>query len=126
MLGAYGFLRAIFEVFDRHRTVVDVVTTSEVSVSLSLDDSSGLEAIVSELERLGSVTVETERAMICVVGAGLRGTPGIAARVFNTISDINVMLISQGSSAINLTFVIEERQMGEAVRRLHTTFFKES
>ena len=64
--------------------------------------------------------------MICVVGAGLRGTPGIAARVFNTISDINVMLISQGSSAINLTFVIEERQMGEAVRRLHTTFFKES
>jgi len=126
MLGAYGFLRAIFEVFDRHRTVVDVVTTSEVSVSLSLDDSSGLEAIVPELERLGSVTVETERAMICVVGAGLRGTPGIAARVFNTISDINVMLISQGSSAINLTFVIEERKMGEAVRRLHTTFFKES
>jgi len=124
MLGAYGFLRAIFEVFDRHRTVVDVVTTSEVSVSLSLDDSSGLEAIVSELERLGSVTVETERAMICVVGAGLRGTPGIAARVFNTISDINVMLISQGSSAINLTFVIEERQMGEAVRRLHKTFFE--
>ena len=125
MLGAYGFLRAIFEVFDRHRTVVDVVTTSEVSVSLSLDDSRGLEAIVPELERLGSVTVETNRAMICVVGAGLRGTPGIAARVFNTISDINVMLISQGSSAINLTFVIEERQMGEAVRRLHTTFFKE-
>ena len=62
--------------------------------------------------------------MICVVGAGLRGTPGIAARVFNTISDINVMLISQGSSAINLTFVIEERQMGEAVRRLHKTFFE--
>jgi aspartate kinase len=126
MLGAYGFLRAIFEVFDRHRTVVDVVTTSEVSVSLSLDDSSGLEAIVPELERLGSVTVETERAMICVVGAGLRGTPGIAASVFNTISDINVLLISQGASAINLTFMIEERQLGEAVRRLHTTFFKES
>lgn len=124
MLGAYGFLRAIFEVFDRHRTVVDVVTTSEVSVSLSLDDASNLEPIVVELERLGTVTVETDRAMICVVGAGLRGTPGIAASVFSTISDINVMLISQGSSSINLTFVIEERQMREAVSRLHGTFFE--
>jgi aspartate kinase len=124
MLGAYGFLRAIFEVFDRHRTVVDVVTTSEVSVSLSLDDASELAAIVVELESLGTVSVETERAMICVVGAGLRGTPGIAARVFSTISDINVMLISQGSSSINLTFVIEERQLHEAVNRLHATFFE--
>ncbi len=124
MLGAYGFLRAIFEVFDRHRTVVDVVTTSEVSVSLSLDDASQLAPIVKELELLGSVNVETERAMICVVGAGLRGTPGIAARVFSTISDINVMLISQGSSSINLTFVIEERQLNEAVKRLHETFFE--
>lgn len=123
MLGAYGFLRAIFEVFDRHRTVVDVVTTSEVSVSLSLDDTTALGSIVAELEQLGTVTVERDRAMICVVGAGLRGTPGIAARVFSTISDINVMLISQGSSSINLTFVIEERQMSEAVRRLHGTFF---
>ena len=124
MLGAYGFLRAIFEVFDRHRKVVDVVTTSEVSVSLSLDDASNLEAIVRDLESLGTVSVETERAMICVVGAGLRGTPGIAARVFSTISDINVMLISQGSSSINLTFVIEERQLNEAVSRLHETFFE--
>lgn len=126
MLGAYGFLRAIFEIFDRHRTVVDVVTTSEVSVSLSLDDTSELGPIVAELGQLGSVTVETARAMICVVGSGLRGTPGIAARVFSTISDINVMLISQGSSSINLTFVIEERQMSEAVTRLHETFFNAS
>ena len=124
MLGAYGFLRAIFEVFDRHRKVVDVVTTSEVSVSLSLDDASELDAIVREWASLGTVSVETERAMICVVGAGLRGTPGIAARVFSTISDINVMLISQGSSSINLTFVIEERQLHEAVSRLHETFFE--
>ena len=124
MLGAYGFLRAIFEVFDKHRTVVDVVTTSEVSVSLTLDETSKLEAIVAELEQLGTVNVETSRAMICVVGVGLRGTPGIAARVFSTISDINVMLISQGSSSINLTFVIEERQLNEAVNRLHQTFFE--
>ena len=123
MLGAYGFLRALFEVFDRHRTVVDVVTTSEVSVSLSLDDASALPAIVEELERLGTVRVEKGRAIICVVGEGLRGTPGIAARVFSTISDINVTLISQGASSINFTFAIEEELVREAVTRLHEEFF---
>ena len=123
MLGAYGFLRALFEVFDKHRTVVDVVTTSEVSVSLSLDDASALPIIVEELERLGAVRVEKGRAIICVVGEGLRGTPGIAARVFSTISDINVALISQGASSINFTFAIEEERAGEAVNRLHDAFF---
>ena len=123
MLGAYGFLRALFEVFDKHRTVVDVVTTSEVSVSLSLDDASALPAIVEDLERLGTVRVEPGRAIICVVGEGLRGTPGIAARVFSTISDINVTLISQGASSINFTFAIEEERVKEAVTRLHEEFF---
>jgi aspartate kinase len=123
MLGAYGFLRALFEVFDRHRTVVDVVTTSEVSVSLSLDDASALPAIVEDLERLGTVRVEKGRAIICVVGEGLRGTPGIAARVFSTISDINVTLISQGASSVNFTFAIEEERVKEAVTRLHEEFF---
>ena len=123
MLGAYGFLRALFEVFDRHRTVVDVVTTSEVSVSLSLDDDSALPQIVEELEQLGTVRVEKGRAIICVVGEGLRGTPGIAARVFSTISDINVTLISQGASSINFTFAIEEERVKEAVTRLHEAFF---
>ena len=123
MLGAYGFLRALFEVFERHRTVVDVVTTSEVSVSLSLDDASALPAIVAELEQLGTVRVEKGRAIICVVGEGLRGTPGIAARVFSTISDINVTLISQGASSINFTFAIEEERVKEAVIRLHEEFF---
>jgi aspartate kinase len=123
MLGAYGFLRALFEVFERYRTAVDVVTTSEVSVSLSLDDASALPAIVEELNSLGTVRVEKGRAIICVVGEGLRGTPGIAARVFSTISDINVTLISQGASSINFTFAIEEERVKEAVRRLHDAFF---
>jgi aspartate kinase len=123
MLGAYGFLRALFEVFEKHRTVVDVVTTSEVSVSLSLDDAEKLPEIVEELERLGTVRVEKGRAIICVVGEGLRGTPGVAARVFSTISDINVTLISQGASSINFTFAIEEERLHEAVRRLHAAFF---
>ena len=124
MLGAYGFLRALFEVFDKHRTAVDVVTTSEVSVSLSLDDTSALPAIVAELEKLGSVNIEEKRAILCIVGEGLRSTPGIAARIFSTISDINVSLISQGASRINLTFAVEEARAREAVTRLHREFFE--
>lgn len=124
MLGAYGFLRALFEVFDRNRTAVDVVTTSEVSVSLSLDDTSNLPEIVKELEELGSVSIEEKRAILCIVGEGLRTTPGIAARIFSTISDINVSLISQGASRINLTFAVEEERAREAVMRLHREFFE--
>ena len=124
MLGAYGFLRALFEVFDRHRTVVDVVTTSEVSVSLTLEDARALPAIVSELRALGEVSVEPHRAIVCVVGEGLRTTPGIAARIFSTVQDINVSLISQGASRVNLTFVIAEDRVHEAVRRLHEACFE--
>lgn len=124
MLGAYGFLRALFEIFDEHKTAVDVVTTSEVSVSLSLDDTTSLPAIVAALEKLGTVSVAEKRAILCVVGEGLRSTPGIAARIFSTISDINVSLISQGASRINLTFAVEEEHAREAVARLHKEFFE--
>jgi aspartate kinase len=124
MLGAYGFLRALFEVFERHKTVVDVVATSEVSVSLSLDDASALPLIVAELEQLGTVRVEKGCAIVCVVGEGLRGTPGIAARVFSAVSNINVTLISQGASSINFTFAVEEEHVAEAVKRLHAEFFE--
>jgi aspartate kinase len=123
MLGAYGFLRAIFEVFDRHRTGVDVVSTSEVSVSLSIDDPRRLPAIVEDLQRLGSVRVLHEHAIVCVVGEGIGDMPGVAARVFGAISDINIVLISQGASSINLTFIVQEREVNDAVRRLHDTFF---
>jgi aspartate kinase len=124
MLGAYGFLRAIFEVFERHRAEVDIVCTSEVSVSLSLEDTTALDAIVEDLKQIGAVKVESGRAIVCIVGEGLRSTPGIAGRVFSTIKDINVLLISQGASNINLTFVIEERHVEEVVRRLHAAFFE--
>ena len=119
MLGAYGFLRALFEVFDRYKMPVDVVTTSEVSLSLTVEDGAALPAVTRELEGLGEVRVEPRKAIICVVGEGLRTTPGIAARVFETIRDINVSLISQGASRVNLTFVVDEDQVREAVVRLH-------
>jgi len=124
MLGAYGFLRALFEVFERHRTAIDLVTTSEVSVSLSLDDTTALAEIVRDLQQIGAVKVEHDRALVCVVGEGLRNTPGIAAKVFTAVRNINVMLISQGASSINLTFVVEEELAEKAVRQLHRAFFE--
>ncbi|MEJ7711949.1 MAG: hypothetical protein WKF84_19280 [Pyrinomonadaceae bacterium] len=114
-----------FEVFERHRTAVDVVATSEVSISLTIDDRSALEAIVRDLRTLGTaVEVEDKRAIICVVGEGLRSTPGVAAKVFDQLRDINISLIPQGASSINLTFVTDERQASEAVARLHKAFFE--
>jgi aspartate kinase len=125
MLGAYGFLSQLFEVFDRHRTIVDIVTTSEVSVSMSVEDASAMDAIIADLKPFAAVSVEPRRAIVCVVGEGLRWTPGVAGEVFSTISDINVLLISQGASNVNLTFVVEEERAVETVRRLHAAFFEE-
>ncbi|HYP01380.1 MAG TPA: lysine-sensitive aspartokinase 3 [Pyrinomonadaceae bacterium] len=124
MLGAYGFLRALFEVFERHRTIIDIVTTSEVSVSLSLEDTSKVEEIIRDLRPIAAVKVETGLAVVCVVGEELRYTSGIAARIFGTLGDINVLLISQGASNVNLTFVVAERDVEETVRRLHASLFE--
>lgn len=123
-LGAYGFLRRIFEVFDRHQTVVDVVTTSEVSLSMSLDDVRMLPRIIKELRQIGSVEVNTDRAVVCVVGEGLCGAPGIASSIFASIGNIPITLISQGASSSNLTFVVDQDCVQRAVTRLHETFFE--
>jgi len=125
MLLAYGFLRTIFEVFDRHQTSVDVVTTSEVSVSMTLDNTDRLEAIKRDLSGIGEVVVEREKAIVCVVGDNLKFTPGVAARLFHAIESTNVNMISQGASEINLTFVIDESEVVRVVRLLHDAFFAE-
>ncbi|MDB4949729.1 MAG: aspartate kinase [Gemmatimonadetes bacterium] len=125
MLGVYGFLKALFDVFDRHRTPVDVVATSEVSVSLSVEETDALPALLPELRALGTVDVEEGNAIVCVVGEGLRTTPGIAARVFGTIRDVNVRMISQGASRLNLTFVVKDDQAHEVVSRLHAELFED-
>jgi aspartate kinase len=123
MLGAYGFLRALFEIFERHETVVDVLASGEVSISLTIEDRSRLGALLRDLTELGEVWVEEHRAIIAVVGIGLRNTPGLAARVFNAVWPANVEVISQGSSSINMTFVVREEDGPDVVRRLHREFF---
>ena len=125
MLGAYGFMSAIFQIFERHRTVVDVVTTSEVSVSLTLDNTSALDAVVADLERIGTVDIERDQAIICLVGSGLRQTAGVAAQIFSAIADFNVSMISHGASGVNMTFVVDQNAVGDVIKSLHRTFFTE-
>ncbi|HKQ04703.1 MAG TPA: lysine-sensitive aspartokinase 3 [Blastocatellia bacterium] len=126
MLMAYGFLRALFEVFERHQTSVDVVTTSEVSVSMTLDSADNLEAIERDLRQIGEVGIERDKAIVCVVGENLKSTPGVAGRLFGAIGDANINMISQGASEINLTFVTDERDAAVVIERLHEAFFTEA
>ncbi|HEY7612080.1 MAG TPA: lysine-sensitive aspartokinase 3 [Gemmatimonadales bacterium] len=123
MLGTYGFLRAMFEVFERHEVVVDVLASGEVSVSLTVEDRSRLEPVVRELSELGEVWLDDRRAIVSVVGIGLRTTPGLASRIFRAVPPANVEVISQGASAINMTFVVREDDGPDVVRRLHREFF---
>jgi aspartate kinase len=125
MLLAHGFLRAIFEAFDRHRVAVDVVSTSEVSVSLTVDSNESIPALAADLAKLADVKYEGRKAIVCLVGQNLRETPGIAARVFGELSDVKIRMISQGASEINLTFVIEEDEVPQVIRRLHKAFFSD-
>ncbi|MGZ4834509.1 MAG: aspartate kinase, partial [Terriglobales bacterium] len=123
MLGAHGFLKSIFDVFDRHHCAVDVVATSEVSVSLTVDSNEAIPAIAADLEKLADVKYSGRNAIVCLVGEAIRDTAGVAAKVFTALGDINVRMISQGASEINITFVIDEGDVPEAVRRLHGVFF---
>ncbi len=123
MLMAHGFLAKVFEVFARHRCAVDVVSTSEVSISLTVDSNEAIPQIATDLEGLAFVKYSGRNAIVCLVGENLRDTPGVAAKVFAAIGDINVRMISQGASEINITFVIDEANVPEAVRRLHAKFF---
>jgi aspartate kinase len=124
MLGSYGFMSALFQVFERHRTVIDVISTSEVSLALTLDDTHALENVVADLKRHGEVEVDEGNAVVCVVGEGLRESPGLASKIFSELEDVNISLISHGASAVNMTFVVKEDQLVDVVKRLHDTFFE--
>jgi aspartate kinase len=125
MLMAHGFLRRIFEVFDRHQTPVDVVATSEVSVSLTIDNPRRLADICQELREFSEVDIEEDQAIVCLVGSNIRNTPGVAGRAFGAVSGANIRMISQGASRLNLTFVVAEQDLAPVVESLHAEFFRE-
>ncbi len=123
MLLAHGFLRSIFEVFHRHRTSVDVVATSEISVSLTIDDARHLDSLVVDLSQLGDVSVERNRGMIALVGAGLSASTEAMSRALAALGTIRVHMLSLSASGINLTMLIDSEQVAPAMRSLHDAFF---
>ncbi|MGO8758333.1 MAG: lysine-sensitive aspartokinase 3 [Terracidiphilus sp.] len=125
MLMTHGYMSKVFSVFDKHKCPVDMVSTSEVSVSLTVDSNASLPQISADLSALADVTYEGKKALVCMVGEDIRGQNGIAAQVFSAIRHVNVRMISQGASEINMSFMIDEDDADEAVRSLHRTFFQE-
>jgi aspartate kinase len=123
MLMAHGFLRRVFEVFDRFRTAVDVVTTSEVSVSVTVDDRRHLDAIVEALSEFAEVSTEPEMALLCAVGDRLRNEPAIAARVVAVLEEVPLRMISQAASRRNITVILRQQDLSHAMHRLHDEFF---
>jgi len=121
MLLAHGFLARVFEVFGRHHVVVDLVTTSEVSISVTVDDAARLDQAVAELEAIGTVEIRPGLAVVAVVGEGAPQQVRLAAHLFTLLAGVGVgvEMISQGASRVNLSFVVREEDADRAVRLLH-------
>jgi aspartate kinase len=124
MLLAHGYAARVFSVFEKHAVPVDVIATSEVSISITVDAKAPLEALVDDLSEFAEVSVLRDLAVVSVVGRKLRSTPRVAASVFAALGDVNVVLISQGASETNVTFVVEAKDAPEALRRLHRELFE--
>jgi len=123
MLMSHGYLKAVFDVFDRYKCAIDMVSTSEVSISVTVDSNQQLPEICAELAKIADVKMEGHKALVCLVGEDIRGHNGIAGQVFSAISHVNVRMISQGASEINMSFMIDEEDVEEAVQSLHEYFF---
>jgi len=123
MLMAHGFLRRIFEIFDRNETSVDMLATSEVSVSLTIDNTKALGGIREEIEQFADVAVEQNQAIVCMVGDNIRTIPGVAARAFAALKDVKVRMISEGASQLNISLVVAAADLTRAVESLHREFF---
>ena len=123
MLAAYGFLRQVFEVFERFTTAVDMVTTSEVSVSVTVDDTRHLDEIEKALSEFASVSVERNMSLLCAVGDVLQHEPEMAARVVGVFEEVPLRMISQAASRRNITVVLRQGDLPHAMERLHEEFF---
>jgi aspartate kinase len=123
MLFARGFLRRVFEIFERNGISVDVVATSEISVSVTVDDASGLESLVVELSALGDVSVERDRAIVAVVGAAISDDSAAMGRAVGALAGIKIHMMSLSATGINLTIIVDGDQLNPSLERLHAEFF---
>lgn len=123
MLMAYGFLHKVFEIFDRHRTPIDMITTSEVAVSLTIDTDCALEAIIKEIERFASVEIDSNQTIICIVGNVMADETGMAEVVTNALKTIPIRMISYGGSEHNISLLINGEYKAKALNLLHKHLF---
>jgi aspartate kinase len=126
MLGAFGFLANVFEVFKKHTTPVDLVSTSEVSISVTIDSNEYLDRIIEDLSRIATTSVYSDKAIISAIGEGIRGDSGIAARFFAALDGIEISLVTMGASEINLSIVVNGDSLERAIRNLHFEFFEKN
>lgn len=119
MLLAYGFLRRVFEVFETYKTPIDMITTSEVAVSLTIDDDAHLDDILEELNKYGSVEVDKGLAIVCVVGNFIAETKGHASEIFSSLQDVSIRMISYGGSKHNVSVLVKETDKEKALLALH-------
>jgi len=124
MLLAYGFLRRVFEIFERFKTPIDMITTSEVAVSLTIDDTRNLDDILKELDKFGTVELDKDQTIICVVGDFGADKHGYAARVFEALKHIPIRMISYGGSNYNVSLLVKTADKTEALRSLHNRLFE--
>lgn len=123
MLLAYGFLRKVFEVFEKYKTSIDMIATSEVAVTVTVDDLKSLDKIVEELKSLGHIEVEKNQSIICIVGNGLADKPGVLKEVFNALGEIRVRMVSFGGSGNNISLLVNTSQKDNSLKALNTGLF---
>jgi aspartate kinase len=123
MLLTHGFLRKFFEVFERHKVSVDIVATSEVSVSVTIEDVAQLQDMLVDLRELGDVTVSRDKGVLAVVGAGLGDGGEAMGRALAALAGIRIHLLSLSAAGINLSVVVDGEQTVPSVRKLHDAFF---
>ncbi len=126
MLLHHGFLARIFEIFGRHEIVIDMIATSEVSVSVTTDSQESVEAAVEELSRFSEVSVEAPLGIVCLVGEGIKRTVGAPGRIFGVLADegIGVRMISMGAGGTNISLLVPEEDVAGSVRALHRMCFE--
>ena len=122
---AYGFLKKVFEVFENNKTPIDMITTSEVAVSLTIDDISHLQKIISELEVFGKINIDSDLSIICIAGDFSQKKEGTSAMVFNALRKIPVRMISYGGSDYNISLLIKTADKIAALNSLNNELFKE-
>lgn len=123
MLLAYGFLRAVFEVFERYRKPIDMIATSEVAVSITIDDTTDLDFIVQELQAFGTVEVDGDLSIICIAGYIPADEPGFAKQIFGALNNIPLRMISHGGSENNISVVVETRFKKQTLQALNKGLF---